>query len=160
MTTLSGSQRKIQDTESMMWISCLSVRGYSLVAPMASNVWGSPGHFPSECQRACVAVDNSSKCSLLVWFRHWQLEAHHFPLHSWCHLGQGKCLVWHISNPPGVPVHQRIRASAGGVRRSCPNVSCFVGWHCTRPRGDRRELYERWGSSIKPSPAKKNTNEH
>lgn len=108
----------------------------------------------------CVAVEKlTSKCFLSVLFTHLPL-IHHFPSPQLVPSAHGKCLVWHTSNPPEVPVHQRVMhvlAASGQCLDSSPNVN----WHCRLasykvPGRSEGSCMGLWGLSIKHSPAKKN----
>lgn len=97
------------------------------------------------------------KCILSVLFTHLPL-IHHLPSAQLVPSAQGKCLVWHTSKPPEVPVHQRV-VQVLAASRQCLDSSPNVNWHCRlasykvpgRSEGSWMGL---WGLSIKHSPAK------
>lgn len=83
---------------------------------------------------------------------------HHFPSPQLVPSAQGKCLVWHTSSPPEVPVHHsvvHVLAASGQCLDSSPNVN----WHCllasySVPGKSEGSWMGLWGLSNKHSPEK------
>lgn len=110
----------------------------------------------------CVSVEKlTSKCFLSVLFTHLPL-IHHFPSPQLVPSAHGKCLVWHTSTPPEVPVHHKVLhvlAASGQCLESSPNVN----WHCRLasyevPGRSPGSCMGFCGLSIKHSPAKQMPN--
>ena len=154
MTTLSGNRRERYRTqnqwcESFLYPCQRLQSGCSCGIKCLRITWS---FSLLNVKRACIAVDNSHQ-SVPCWSGSGTGRWHTIsPLHSWCHQPRGS--VW---------------SGTSAIRQRCPctrgSCKCWprpgsvwtpvqmwartVGWHCTRPRGDRRGAV--WGAGARPS---------
>lgn len=153
--------RKVRHKESAVNIIYLvsPTKGQTGVFIVVSDVWASVRSFQSRILKeyVCVVTEKlTCKCISSVLFTHLP-SRHHFPSPQLVPSAQGKCLVWHTSKPPDMPVHHRV-AHVLSASAQCLDSSPKVNWHCRsasyrvpgRSEGSWRGL---WGLSSKHSPA-------
>lgn len=153
MATLSGN-KKIQDTESMMWTFPASLpRGYrsgcSWGIKCPSLTWS---FSLLNVKGACVAVDNShqsASCLSCAGIRCWHTIS---PLRSWCRRPRGS--VWSGTRAirqrcPCTRESSRCWPRLGSVWTPLRTWTGTAGRHCTRSPGDRRAA--EWRSGARPS---------